>query len=76
MTKAKAKKPSRKKVPVTESASFQAAKARAAVGHIASRPGGPSFTGTGKPGGFIALPSREPFKPSDEDLAATDWSAT
>lgn len=76
MTKAKAKKHSTKKTVVAESASFQAAKAQAAIGHIATRPGGPSFTGTGKPGGFIVLPSREPFKPSDEDLAAGDWSAT
>lgn len=57
---------------------FEIAKLRAEVGHVLTRNGGPVFTGGGHdeygdPLGLIDMRTREPFEPSAEDEAATDW---
>lgn len=56
---------------------FEIAKLRAEVGFVLTRDGGPVFTGAGfdeaGPIGLVDMRTREPFYPSEEDEAATDW---
>lgn len=60
---------------------FDTAKQKAEQGFVMTRPGWPqTFTGAGpdEHGEYPLMLRRgtdvEPFEPTDEDLAATDWS--